>query len=639
MPTAVLLDEGRIESIFISNEDSIVTFADTASPLPVAPVVFAYDSSGRLVSDVPPTYNVTLRATVLQVLYPGRHANKTMIVNGVNVSLTSDVVVLRNVTRFPVVLDTVQITRNGTGFGLLVEFVGSGSSGYTILWGSAVSGKGVARLYPADVNITVSYCDPEGTLSGLGGVWVVYPELQICNATSFNVYVQGMILQNMTGSTTVTVVGWKFEYEHRNELRCLYTNALQRWTLSSEGDAATYVSSCIALCPVPPAAVPHPSRRSDAVQPQRLHRPDLAATIPGWAVAREVLVGHALEQRDRDGRCGTCGWRAAGEVGSQKLRQERQHAVRPHRSSNRGQAWHEPTKASTTSRDSSTCTLLRGASQRLNETFDTRFRGSTCGPVPGEASLSGVTVVNPDPGDYSILLSSEGLSEAAVLLNIRNRDTVIDHRMALTGPKPLSFIGVTVDTSTRGLLPVQPQVSLFAHLGGGVFSDIIDRNISDMQVIATVSPRSGRAPSEQERGVGLRSCITLYGNCELFLQGTAKYSTLRFEGISGEEYVVTIRMMNDTLKVNNVSFIVSVPTCPFYTDVPIKAELQFPLNTSLVSPVLGVSIKAWKLEPPPSMLVQGDQMPNGTDGYACRFRGMTFPARFDDPLFRDVHGP
>jgi hypothetical protein len=593
----------------IMNEDAILPATDDQSTLPVPlQVRFLNWLGDPILRPLDPLHGTSNYPVRLDVLQHNTTIGATTVVQTMifNVSLSQS----------PVVMNTVKINTPGVGFGLRLVGLSDAKPEVT-LWGKA---------YPESKNITTHSCAPFVALFGLQ-----YSTFALGSFTSCGVLNDtGSVLQDrmplnstIAGETTVTVFGWRFDYAFSGDTQCQYSTLSEPWSLGSQGSPAEWISSCEVRCTIPQQV--HPIRRSSDsyVTPAGVVHPKTAppvnvsaATISqlgtlrvkygllnSWSNALDLdVVGEAYKLDPGDS------WAA---VHSTFYSKEETHLSPPLHVS-----VVDVLGSPLLELDPLTRLVQVGADNStavdLNASKVVHASAMTCDPEHGVAIIP-MVVASPSPGTYSLSLTSRGLQSGSANLFIVPYTNVTAFLLKAR-VEPYTFNTQTLE-NPLGTLPKQPVVIALNPV-----TRQLDTSVSDVSVIAIVTPQSPSTPVTTGVNLDETVCNPAFGNCAVFSNGVASFTKLSFVGVPGANYTLTIRLRNDSRAqdVQKLQFNITAAQC---TNLPssldtMTAALIGPFNASLHGPASGFLVKGWKFDP--------------AVGLACLFNGTELPATIVD---------
>jgi hypothetical protein len=692
VPYCFSLRTGGVASLAIINSHEVQLFADTAGWMPVAPILAAFDYAGNEIAQLADTIAVSVVVSILQHTSSPDNASLAVVTtrSGVNVTrLPSPRFQISNVTAFPITLsDLIVFPQPGAGFGLAFEALpvnqppGGLPLATVLLWDTQHDV--VANTsYPHFRNVSVVSCgeptSPPNTIST--AVYAV--TTSSCNGSVSRSGAPPIAFLSNTvplAGGTVTITGWRFDWVLRLNYSCDFSNVSHPWSLQSVPNGQfTYISSCMATCSIPRQLFPIraaslmgfdrsgnlvPSSTLTGIGALRIRSPSPSSSSRGggssmmtWSNALQVdVMGSAVGLKTVD--YSPFYQKIPLTVISGFIVQ----VVDMLGSSLQFLDAAGPRAITLVSPARQYSQLNATAIRIVVKTCHSHDGGNLTGS--GIAAIPPFALFSPPVGDYSLVLSSPGLMDTTLLLVI-SEQVRLDHQMRLMSPLPLCFNLVAGDGSQYGSLPVQPTIGLFKRINNtNQFEDKPDGAVSVVQAIAIVSPLTPGEPSSVSEGIDLNECSSTFGNCVFFSEGVATFAQssivsqnpqrLRFFGKPSHSYLVTIRLVNSSAPVNNVSFVVSVPYCPMSTGGvmdQIVAMLEPPLNASLAGPEdAGAVVKGWVFDIPPQVLAlaspengfscpmtgywpsNASSLSSSVDelNYACVFNGTRFPGRFLD---------
>lgn len=638
---------GFVSRFTFLNVAAIARIADTATAMYVSPVIGAVDVLGnKLPSAASSTFagsevtldNVLVNMTVSLVQLPQDNATinasalRTVVLSsGQVVTVEPDEFELYRfpmISTLPVTLSGIVFPRPGRNFSVMINCTQFTHKGSTLL----VRRSSATVLFWDDFDIdmsasvTVTSCPAAPLDSGVPVFGVTRVEMRVgdggqCSASS------QLGLLNHTGTTTlfnntmlvggssVVVHGHGFRYGERNGgLMCHVSNWRQLFPMAALSMAsvvppgavnATFVSSCRVACSVP--SQPFPIGPTGSLLAYNRD----GVLVPSSTLARLSAVGQ-LRLRGAPGVWSTppLPLQVVGAASQMRV------VDWPSRLQNRVQVTVPTFTVVLMDAVGNDLVHLDAAGQRsillyytpqksgqLNGTSSVSVTAYTCDPVSGTAVFAPF-LIYPSSGDYVLTLSAAGIASHSLLLNIFDNITV-SHDMLLLSPFPLCFVLVTLDRSStdNGRFPITPQVGVFLKNSSRV---AVDNAVSDVRIIASIVrdpdfPVPPVDPNFLELGVGLEDCNSDYGNCEFLDGGLAALPSLRFTGIPGMRYVVTIRAYNESLDMSNVSFRVTVPFCPVNSTLGNLTAALVQYNSSLRSRSGGSEVKGWRFPIPTSL--------------------------------------
>jgi hypothetical protein len=593
----------------ILNADSVLRTADDQTPLPVPLQVRFYNWLGDTVlRPLDPLYgtsNFPVRVDVLQA-----DASRTVPV------VVQQLFLNVSLAQSPVELNTITIATAGTGIGIRLTGLSDAMPSVT-LWGTD---------YPTRSNITTHSCGAYTALFGLQLSTFVLHNYTACNGTNTTtIELQDRLPLSVAsaGPTIVSVFGWRFDYASSMSTQCLYSTLSDPWSVSAVGTPATWVSSCHVQCTIPVQSVP--IRRSSSNYVTSAGAAAAKASLPAGVTANAMAQLGAL--RVKYGLLNS--WSNPLDL----------DIVGPAFLLDAGSSWasiqntfysKEVTRLepplqvsisdvlSTPLLELDTATRLviiaadNASSVDLNVSKVVRAVANTCSPQPGVAS-SLMVLQSPSTGTYTLSLSSRDLQSGSINVFIVSFTNVTSFLMK-THVAPYTFNTQTLE-NPLGTLPRQPVIHA---LRPG--TELLDTSISDISLIATVTPTDPATPVTTGVNLDDTVCNPAFGNCAVFSSGVAAFTKLSFVGVQGANYTLTIRVRNESRTADAQALRYNI-TAAICNNLPsnlatMSAALVGPLNASLRGPPDGFLIKGWKFDP--------------AVGVTCMFNGTELPATIVD---------
>ncbi|CUF09020.1 membrane-associated protein, putative [Bodo saltans] len=593
----------------ILNADAVLRTTDDQTSLPVPLQVRFFNWLGDTVlRPLDPLYgtsNYPVRVDVLQTNTSTR---------GVAVVVQS-VVMNVSLAQAPVVLSTIMINTAGSGFGIRLAGLSDATPSVT-LWGTD---------YPSRSNITSYSCGAFASLFGLQYSTYMMQNYTLCNGTNTTIVLHDKLPLSVAsaGPTVVSVYGWRFDYASSPSTQCQYSTLTAPWSAAASGTQATWVSSCQVLCTIPAQSTPIRQTSASYVTSTGIIRSK--ASLPTGVSASAMSQLGTL--RIKYGLLNS--W-------SNPINLD---VVGPAYLLDAGDSWasvqntfysKEVTtldpplrvyvcdvlstpllELDTTSR-LVTIAADNASSVDLNVSKVVRSLATTCNPSPGVATTL-MVLQSPSTGSYTLSMSAGGVKSGTINVFIISFTNVTSFLMkALV--TPYNFNTQTLE-NPLGTLPRQPVI-----LALNPTTLQLDTSISDVSLIATVTPIDSATPVTTGVNLDDTVCNPAFGNCAVLSSGVATFTKLSFVGVQGANYTLTIRVRNESRAADAQALRYNI-TAAECTNLPsdldtMSAALVGPLNASLRGPPSGFLIKGWKFDP--------------AVGVTCMFNGTELPATIVD---------
>jgi hypothetical protein len=643
-PLCVSVVVGEVTGIVLLNADRILRITDTASSLYVTPVLSITDALGNAINSTSViTIAFPMNISVV-VIRPASNSttssrrrfsletssDETVLVNGVLCTVVSAIppVTYVSVATFPFSLSNVVISEPGDHYSIWVRGTQHASASSiagvtvnvsTVLW-ETVAPTSDAPAFPillANYSITSSLC-PAG--SGISAPFSVEQLIFVANS---NPCPDSLGTTNVSYINTIPTVGGNaivrgsgFSYFLASTMRCHLSNWNQLFSASAVATGTdpagaagvTFVSSCEVRCVLP--AQPYPINPSSSVAFNSQGQLVRSTTVATNQVGQFRLRGSALQWSSPSIALKVVGPARQMDVrGWSTTLQNSLLLVIPSFSV----VMMDATGSDLSGLDFSaivkrtiTLSYTPSSSGQLNGTSAISVSATTCSPYNGVAVFPPINIA-PTSGEYGLILDGRQLSDYVLLLTIVDNVT-LDHNLKLLSPFPLCFVSVTLDrqSTLNGLFPVPVVIGAFRR-NASMDTESIDTAVTNVRIFARVT-RDPDSPlpsfydgSLLELGVDLDDCNNDYGNCEYLDAGVLTFSSLRFTGIPGVWYLVTIRPLNASMALSNASFKVRVPYCPVNVSSGNLTGMIQIHNNSLTLPSGGLIVKGWQFAIPDAM--------------------------------------